>query len=51
MDTLVTTINNRGLSPIVSVQIVHNMTEKQNAHFVSKTNDYIRMFTELAEGR
>lgn len=42
---------NRQLLARLTVQIVHSMTEDQNAHFVSRTNDYIRMFTELAEER
>ena len=42
---------NRQILARLTVQIVHNMTEEQNAHFVSRTNDYIRMFNELAEGR
>lgn len=40
---------NRQLLARLTVQIVRSMTEDQNAHFVSRTNDYIRMFTELAE--
>ena len=42
---------NRQLLARLTVQIVHSMTDDQNAHFVSRTNDYIRMFTELAEER
>jgi len=42
---------NRQILARLTVQIVHNMTEKQNAHFVSRTNDYIRMFNELAAER
>ena len=40
---------NRQIIARLTVQIVHNMTEEQNAHFVSRTNDYIRIFNELAE--
>jgi len=39
---------NRQLLARLTVQIVQSMTDDQNAHFVSRTNDYIRMFTELA---
>lgn len=42
---------NRQLLARLTVQIVHSMTEDQNAHFVSRTNDYIRMFNELAKER
>ena len=42
---------NRQLLARLTVQIVHSMTDDQNAHFVSRTNDYIRMFTKLAEER
>lgn len=42
---------NRKILARLTVKIVHNMTEKQNAYFVSRTNDYIGMFNELAEGR
>ena len=42
---------NKHIIARLTVQIVHGMTEEQKAHFVSRTNDYIRMFTELAEGR
>ena len=42
---------NRQVLARLTVQIVHNITEDQRAHFVSRTNDYSRMFTELAEGR
>ena len=40
---------NRQILARLTVQIVRNMTEEQNAHFVSKTNDYINMFNELAK--
>ena len=42
---------NRQLLARLTVQIVHSMTDDQNAHLVSRTNDYIRMFTELAMKR
>ena len=42
---------NRQLLARLTVQIVHSMTADQNAHFVSRTNDYIRMFNELAKER
>ena len=42
---------NRQILARLTVQIVHSMTDDQNAHFVIRTNDYIRMFTELAEER
>ena len=35
----------------LTVQIVHSFTPEQKVYFISKTNDYIRMFTELAENR
>lgn len=41
---------NRKIFARLTMQIVHNMTDKQKTHFVSRTNDYIRMFTELVEG-
>ena len=41
---------NRQILARLTVQIVHSMTEKQKTHFVRKTNDYIQMFNELAEG-
>ena len=42
---------NREVIVRLTVQISHSMTEDQQAHFISKTNDYIRMLTELAENR
>jgi len=42
---------NRQLLARLTVQIVYSMTDEQNAHFVSRTNDYIRMFNELAKER
>lgn len=42
---------NRGVIVRLTVQISNSMTEDQQTHFISKTNDYIRMLTELAENR
>jgi hypothetical protein len=42
---------NRAVIVRLTVQISHSMTEDQQVHFNSKTNDYIRMLTELAENR
>jgi len=42
---------NREVIVRLTVRISHSMTEDQQAHFISKTNDYIRMLTELAENR
>jgi len=42
---------NRGIIVRLTVQISHTMTEDQKAFFISKTSDYIRMLTELAENR
>ena len=42
---------NRLVLARLTVQIVHGMTAEQKAHFVSATNDYIRMFTELAKSK
>lgn len=33
----------------LTVQIAHNMTEDQKLYFIKRTDNYIRMFTELAE--
>ena len=35
----------------LTVAISDSMNEEQAGHFVDKTNDYIRMFTELSENR
>ena len=35
----------------LTVSISHSMSKEQMDHFVDKTNDYIRMFTELAENK
>ncbi len=35
----------------LTVAIVHSLTPQQKAYFIDKTNDYIRIFTELAENR
>jgi hypothetical protein len=35
----------------LTVQIVHNLRPEQKDYFIDKTDDYIRIFTELAENR
>ena len=35
----------------LTVQIAHSLTQEQKDHFIDKTDDYIRMFIELAENR
>ena len=42
---------NRGVIIHLTVQISHSMSDEQKAYFIDKTNDYIRMLTELAENR
>lgn len=42
---------NRQVVARLTVQIVHSMSDEQKAHFVSRADDYIRMFNELAEER
>jgi hypothetical protein len=42
---------NRQIIIGLTVDIANSMTQNQKDHFTSKTNDYIRMFTELAENR
>ena len=42
---------NKKIIARLTLQIVHSLTSEQNTHFVSKTNDYIRMFTELVQER
>lgn len=42
---------NRQLFARLTVQIVHSMTDDQSDHLFSSTNDYIRMFNELAKER
>ena len=42
---------NRRIMVKLTVQIAHSLSTEQRAHFVEKTNDYIRMFTELADNR
>lgn len=46
-----TTEKNRRIILSLTVEIANSMTQDQKAFIVSKTNDYIRMFTELAENR
>lgn len=43
--------SNRQIIIRLTVQIAHSMTQDQKDFFISKTSDYIRMFTELAENR
>jgi len=45
-----TDINRRVLVRL-TVDLAHSLTEKQRAFFITKTDDYIRMFNELAENR
>jgi hypothetical protein len=42
---------NRGVITRLTVEISRGMTEEQKTYFTEKTNDYIRMLTELAENR
>lgn len=42
---------NRDILARLTVKIVHSLTKEQYAHFVSQTDDYIRMFDELAQQR
>ena len=42
---------NKDISAELTVAISNSMNEEQAGHFVDKTNDYIRMFTELSENR
>lgn len=42
---------NRKIIIGLTVEIANSMTQDQKGHFTSKTDDYIRMFTELAENR
>ncbi|MGB5679235.1 MAG: DUF6279 family lipoprotein [Gammaproteobacteria bacterium] len=46
-----TTEINRRIIISLTVEIAKSMTQDQKAFFISKTNDYIRMFMELAENR
>lgn len=43
--------HNRQIIVGLTVEIAQSMTQDQKDHFTSKTDDYIRMFTELAENR
>jgi hypothetical protein len=43
--------SNRQVIIRLTVQIAHSLTNEQREFFISKTDDYIRMFTELAENR
>ena len=42
---------NRDIIIELTVAISDSMTEAQRQHFIDKTNDYIRMLSELSEGR
>ena len=42
---------NRQILARLTVQIVRSMSDDQKTHFVIRTNDYIRMFNQLAEER
>jgi hypothetical protein len=42
---------NRDIIARLTVQIVHSMDKEQKQFFISKTDEYIRIFTELAENR
>lgn len=43
--------HNRQIINRLTVEMAESMTLEQKEHFTSKTGDYIRMFTELAENR
>lgn len=42
---------NKRIIAQLTVKIVHSLTPDQKEYFINKTNDCIRMFTELAENR
>ena len=42
---------NKMILASLTVQIVHSMTDEQKTHFQSSTNEYIRMFEDLANKR
>ena len=42
---------NRHIIAQLTVQIVHGLRPEQKGYFIDRTNDYIRIFTELAENR
>ena len=42
---------NKTIFAALTVKLIHSMTSEQKAYFKSKTNDYIRMFDELAKER
>ncbi|MDB4575516.1 DUF6279 family lipoprotein [bacterium] len=42
---------NKQLLAWLTVKLVHAATAEQKEHFMNKTDDYIRIFTELAENR
>lgn len=41
---------NKTLFAALTVQMVHSLTAEQKAHFITRSNDYIHMFDELARG-
>lgn len=45
------TAHNKDIIIQLTVAISGSMTEKQQEHFIAKTDDYIRMLTELSEHR
>jgi hypothetical protein len=42
---------NRQIMIRLTMRISHSMSDEQKQYFISKTGDYIRIFTELAENR
>ncbi len=42
---------NRRIIAQLTVQIVHSLRPEQKDYFIDRTNEYIRIFTELAENR
>ena len=48
---LAVTNTNKHIITQLTLQITHSLTAEQKQYFISKTDDYIRIFTELAENR
>lgn len=48
---LAVTNANKHIITQLTLQIAHSLTAEQKQYFISKTDDYIRIFTELAENR
>ena len=48
---LAVTNTNKHIITQLTLQIAHSLTAEQKRYFFSKTDDYIRIFTELAENR